>query len=104
MLGTLPGWLTLLSVCAVGFFVWKGSGGQALEILQRANSVLAAQVEKLTSQNVEQAREIAVLQAKTDVSLALKPIVAAIERHENRAEVRSEEIVAALQRIGKATA
>lgn len=99
LVGTLPGWLTLLALLGFGRAIVRGGGGQAVEILQTANGVLAKRIDVQDALIQTQAAQIAVLQGKTDVTLALRPIVEEMKRHEEHAAQRSEAIVAALERV-----
>lgn len=105
--GTLPGWLTLLSLVAVGFILWRGGAGTAVEGLQNTNRELERQIHALQAQNEAQAKEIAELRTKTDVTLALAPLLEWSTNHETRAQQRHEGTMNVLEliaeRLGKET-
>lgn len=86
----IPLWITIaIAVAAVLYFNRHG-GGAALEELERANGILEGRVKDLEQQNEQQAAEIVALKTKTDISLAIMPVLDALKLHEERAAQRSE--------------
>lgn len=85
----LAGWL----------FVRRHGGGAALAELERANRVLERRVGELEQQNTSQGAELVALRAKTDVTLAIAPVLEALKLHEERAAVRSEQTLTVLALI-----
>lgn len=75
LLGSLPTWLTLLTIVILGYYFVKGAGGTALNTLQTANEVLEKRVKALEAQAVEDKKTIAELRARSDLSIQLAPIV-----------------------------
>ena len=98
-IGTLPGWLTLLTLGVVGFLLYRGGSGHAVSGLQAINQELVRQIGDLQSQNEAQAIQIAELQAKTDVTEAIQPISDALRSHDERAMSRNEHILTVLEMI-----
>lgn len=86
--GTLPGWLTLLTLAVVGYLLVRGGSGTAVTGLQDTNRELVRQVMTLKDENTELRARVRALEAKTDVSVALVPVVNALKAHETRAAER----------------
>lgn len=98
-IGTLPAWLTVCLVILGGFFFVKGAGGTALNTLQIANQVLEKRVHSLEDQGKEDAKLIAELKARTDVSVQIQPLVKWTGEHETRDQERFEKTIVVLDRI-----
>lgn len=98
-IGTVPAWLTFAGVVFVALIFRGSSPGAALEIEQRANKTLTDRVEKLEQEQKIDRDLIARLQAKTDVSVALEPLIEWCQTHERLASARADEI---LERLGRA--
>lgn len=89
--GTLPGWLTLAALVGAAFWLpRRGGGGPAIASLEANNRVLEKRVHELEQQGKIDAATIAELRGRTDVTLALAPIVEWSTRHEDRAQQRHE--------------
>jgi threonine/homoserine/homoserine lactone efflux protein len=78
-LGSIPGWLTLVALAGASWLLYKGGAGQAVSILRESNTTLSKEVERLKTENSAQAKRIAILEAKTDVTLALRPIAESLQ-------------------------
>lgn len=100
-LGTLPGWLTLATLCAVGWLLVRGGSGTAVSGLQDTNRELVRQVHKLQSENEELRGRVRVLEAKTDVAQAIVPVVEAMQGHETRAQQRHDGTLKVLDLIAE---
>lgn len=95
-LGTLPAWLTFIGVL-LALYVFKGSSpGAALELEQRANETLTKRVDQLEADRRIDRETIATLKAKTDISIALVPLLEWCKSHEALAEARAASILAEL--------
>ena len=90
IVGALPSWLTLLSLVAVAWLFIRGGGSTAITSLQAANQVLEKRVHELEVQAKADAATIAELRGRTDVSIALKPVLESAVAHEARAQERHE--------------
>lgn len=89
--GTLPGWLTLAALVGAAFWLpRRGGSGPAIESLEANNRVLEKRVHELEQQGKVDAGIIAELRGRTDVTLALAPIVEWSTAHEVRAQQRHE--------------
>lgn len=97
-LGTLPAWLTFAGVIAVAYMFHGSPPGAALEIEQRANKTLASRVEQLEAAQKVDRETIATLLAKTDITLAITPLIDWCKAHEVLAQARSDEILARIAR------
>ena len=105
-IGSAPGWLTLVAVAVVGFYFIRGAGGTALSTLEIANRVLEGRVKVLEAQAgvavvqaKEDARLIAELRTRTDLSIQFQPIVAWTKEHESRDQARFEQTIKVLGEI-----
>jgi len=97
--GTLAQYLTLCAIIVGAFFVWRGGGGSALSILTAANGVLEARVRELEHKQRDDAKLIAELTGRTDVTLALSPLTKSIDGHEQRAQARFDRTLVVLELI-----
>lgn len=88
ILGTLPGWLTFVGVIFAAYAFYKGGGGAAITSLQAANQVLEKRVHDLETQARHDNATIAELRGRTDISIALKPLLEWTVQHEARAQER----------------
>lgn len=88
--------LFLVVTARVAWAVWRGAGGTALDTLGRANRVLERRVLDLEKQGLHDQTMIAALVAKTDVSVAIAPLVVWSTAHEERAAQRHEATLAVL--------
>lgn len=79
----------------------RGATGDALKYLQDANQILHKENTELKRERQNFLAEIAALKAKTDVALAIRPIVTAHELHEKRAEQRWTNMMRVLDMIAK---
>jgi hypothetical protein len=92
----------VLAVGAGGFsFARRFGSSSALLELERANGVLDRRVKELESENKTQAHRISELEAKTDVALALTPLLEALHRHEEHAERRASATLHVLDMIAQ---
>lgn len=97
--GTLPAWL-LFVVALAGIVLFKGSPpAAALEIAQRSNTELARRVDELEKAQKLDRATIAILTAKTDISLAIQPLIDWCQAHERLAQARADEIMLALAKV-----
>lgn len=78
--GSIPTWLLLIFGLVVAWRVSRGGGGQAVTELSEANKVLTKALEKNERITAEQAQQIAVLTGRTDVVLAVRPIMEELDR------------------------
>ena len=99
--GTIPGWLTLVSLLAVAAILVRGGAGQAVEGLQATNRELQRQIHVLEGKVGDLSKENAELRGRTDVTLALAPFMTWAESHEKHAERRSIATLAVLDMIAK---
>lgn len=92
----VPLWVTLaFAFLAVAYFRRHG-GGRALEELERANGVLERRVNELEKEIGRLTAELAAANARTDVSLAITPVLEALKLHEDRASERTDRTLAVL--------
>lgn len=97
--GTLPGWLTLMGVCALAWILVRGGAGTAVEGLQATNRELQRQITELKDKVDTLTKENAELRGRTDVALAIEPVVSAVKNHEQQAAKRSEAMLDVLDMI-----
>jgi hypothetical protein len=93
--GTIPSWLLF----ALGLFAaWsfrRAGGSTAIKSLEDSGRVLEHRVIELEAQLRERDAKISELQAKTDVALAIAPVLAWAEGHERRAQERHDAAMSA---------
>lgn len=100
-LGTLPGWLTLAALLAGTYLFVRGGGGTALETLETANRVLVKRVDDLEKSAAKKDQQIAELKGRTDVALAIGPVLKWTIEHESRAQQRHDATLAVLSLIAE---
>lgn len=98
-IGTLAGWSTFVVLVVVGTIIWRGGGGTALGVLRTANEVLEERIAALTKQVAQQQVLITDLQSRTDVTIALTPLIGALVNHEQRESERWLEMAKILHAI-----
>lgn len=87
--GTLPGWLTLVLLVGAAFAIpRRGGGGPAIASLEATVRVLEAKTTSDAATIAELRETVADLRARTDVSVAIQPVVEALTAHETRAAER----------------
>ena len=99
MAGTAPLWITMALGLGGVMFVRRFGGGGALAELERANRVLEKRVHEQQSEIKSLTAELALLRSRTDVALAMAPVLKALELHEREAERRSRRTLAVLDLI-----
>lgn len=99
--GTLPGWLTLGALCAAAWTFRRGGGGAALDSLDTANRVLTNRVKELEASDATKDKQLAELKGRTDVALALAPILKWTTQHEERAQERQIALLGVLELIAQ---
>ena len=98
-IGTVGQYLTIAAVLLGSWLIYRGGGGGALATLETANRILVRRVEELERQGKVDTAMIAELRGRTDVTLALAPLVQASEAHEVRAQQRHERSLVVLEMI-----
>lgn len=89
-IGTLPGWATLAVLLAGVWTVYRGGGGTAVSELKTANDVLSKRVHNLNDEKNTLRGEVAELRGRTDVTVAIVPILEWTLQHESRAQDRHD--------------
>lgn len=79
--GSIPTWALLIMGLFVAWRVTKGGGGSAVSELSVANQVLEDRDKRRQHEMEAQAGKIAALESKTDVVLAVTPLISEHERH-----------------------
>ena len=82
-------------------FMRRFGGGLALAELQRANRILSRSVRELENKLAKATARIAELEARTDVAVAILPVLDALRSHEVQAETRSIRTLAVLDLIAQ---
>jgi hypothetical protein len=93
--GSLPNWILIVIALGVAYRVTRGGGGQALQELSIANTVLTKGAEAREHSIAELKTQVALLEQKTDVSTVLQPFVKWATEHEVADQERHETTVAA---------
>lgn len=95
--GTLPGWLTLVALIAGVWKISQSGGGAAVSELTAANKVLEQRLQATRDEMGGKIRDLMIenasLSAKTDITLALKPVLEEMAAHEERSAQRAEVLV-----------
>lgn len=86
--GTLPTWILLAFAIFFAWRITRGGGGSAVQELSAANAVLTRRKDELGAEVRDLREENATLKARTDVALALVPVLDAMNAHEDRAAAR----------------
>lgn len=89
----------LVALVMLAWVVLRSGGASALSVLKVSNEVLADKVDELEKARTVNAARIATLEAKTDVSLALRPLVEAMNLHDGHAKQRADAQLAVLEAI-----
>lgn len=97
--GSVPAWITSIVVVAAAWSFRRGGGGTAIASLEAANRVLEKRVQDLEHQAHEKDRMISELKGRTDVSIALTPLLEISQRHERQAQERHEKTLIVLDLI-----
>jgi hypothetical protein len=99
LLSHAPDWAGVLVLAIIGWVVYRGGGGTALSLLREANEVLSAEVKELKRQGMIDAKKIALLEARTDITVALVPLTKALELHEQGAKMRADALLTVLEMV-----
>lgn len=89
----------LIGAVGLAWLTWRGGGGTALRSLRDANEVLERRVREQDKMIVGLQRQVASLQARTDISLAITPIADWTTAHEVRAQQRHDATLKVLEMI-----
>lgn len=90
-----------VAALALGGFAFarRYGGGAALEQLERANRILEETVEKQAGMIARLQTRVAELEGKTDLTIALVPVLTALGKHEDEAGKRSDAMLGVLHMI-----
>lgn len=99
--GNIPGLLTAVALAAAAWSFRRGGGGTAISSLEAANRVLEKRVHDLEQQSREKDKELAELRGRTDVSLAMRPLLDMTSKHEAHAQERHERTLIVLDLIAQ---
>jgi hypothetical protein len=92
-------WWPVVLIIVGGVFAWKTYGGTALTTVRVANEVLERRVRDLEQESRHDKAEIAELRGRTDVTVAIGPLLTWTTEHELRAQERHSGIVNVLELI-----
>lgn len=95
-LGTIPGWLTLGALIALGLLTLRSQLGPALGYYREANSALVKEREELRDKLATERKENARLRARTDLEPIQAALLAAIEQHEVQSARRDDKMLSVL--------
>lgn len=82
--GTAAGWLTFAAVAALVLMLFRGGVPGAVGEMRAANEVLTKRLHNLNDEKRDLEKQVAVLQGRTDVAIALEPLARTIEHHDER--------------------
>jgi hypothetical protein len=91
----------LIAALALGAFLFarRFGGGTALDQLERTNRVLEGTVKRQDEELGALRRRVSELEGKTDLTIALVPVLEALKLHELRAAERSSATLGVLAQI-----
>jgi hypothetical protein len=98
-LNNLSGYVAVALVIGAAISFRRGGGGTAIASLEAANRVLERRVHDLEEQGHAKDKEIAELRGRTDVSIALAPMIDWTAKHEQHASDRHKATLAVLELI-----
>lgn len=94
VLGTLPTWILVVLALAIAWRVSRGGGGAAVSELATANQVLEQRLQRAREELGGEVRDLRVenaeLRGRTDVTIAIAPVIEALSAHELRAQERHD--------------
>ncbi|SRR6266571_28539 len=90
--GTLPQWVTVFTIVAIGIPILRGARGTAVTNLRSENHELEQENKRLTADNLR-------LKATRDLEPVMAQIVGEIKRHENASAKRDEAVLHILDLI-----
>ena len=93
-------WLVGAAIAfGVFLFARRYGGGMALDQLRQANAVLEDTVRKQAAEIEGLRKRLGELEGKTDLTIALVPVLEQLKTHEHQAAARSEAMLVVLQAI-----
>lgn len=98
-LGTIPGWLTLLALAVLGYYVVRGQMGPALGYYRETNEALVKERSELREALAREAKENAALRARTDLEPLQAALIGRLEKIEAASERRDSAMLSVLQMI-----
>ncbi len=103
--GSVPTWALLAVSLAVAWRVTRGGGGSAVSELSEANRVLEHRLQETRDTMGAEIRDLRVenaeLKGRTDVTVALVPVLESLASHETRAQERHEGVVRILDLVAR---
>lgn len=90
IVGTIPGWLTLVFLAGSALYVMRHGGSTAIEELSKANDYLGKRVQSLGGEVRDLKVQNAELRGRTDIAAVLSPLIDWTAHHEARAQERHE--------------
>jgi hypothetical protein len=82
--GTAAGWLTFAAVAALVVMLFRGGIPGAVGEMRAANEVLTKRLHNLNDEKRDLEKQVAILEGRTDVAVALEPLARSIEAHDER--------------------
>lgn len=98
-LGTIAQWVTVATVGALAWVLVRGGGGSAVTILQESNRVLEHHGREQGERIAALTAQVAELRERTDVALAIRPLLDWTSHHEQRDQERFEATLEALREV-----
>lgn len=100
--GTLPGWLPLILLVGAALVIpRRGGGGTAIQSLEAHVRVLEQQAKADAATIAELRARNGELRGRTDVTVAIEPVIEALKGHELRAQERHDGSLRVLDLIAK---
>jgi hypothetical protein len=105
ILGTLPSWILVALALFVAWRVSRGGGGSAVSELSTANHVLERSLQETRDKLGAEIRDLRIengeLRGRTDVAIALMPVIDWTQMHEKRAQERHAATIVVLELIAE---
>lgn len=99
--GTLPTWLLVGGIAAAGWYFRWGKGGDALNYLKEANTVLTTRCDELENLTRKQAQVIAALEQRTNLEPMVSAVVDQFASHEQRAAQRQVALLRLIEMVAE---
>jgi len=105
VVGTVPSWILVALGLAVAWRLSRGGGGTAVSELSQANKVLERALSEYKEKTGAEIRDLRIengeLRGRTDVAIAISPVIDWTAHHERRAQERHEATLVVLDLIAK---
>ena len=103
--GTVPSWILVAMALFVAWRLSRGGAGSAVSELSAANAVLERSLNEVREKQGAEIRDLRIengeLRGRTDVAIALMPVIDWTQQHEKRAQERHAATIVVLDLIAQ---